>query len=62
MTITITLQRKLDIVRQKNEIYKTHWVDLCNKILYELEEDGWCRLSITKDEALKMRSFFDELD
>lgn len=42
-----------------NEIYKKHWLNLCNQILVEIDEDGWCRLVITKENALKMKIQFE---
>lgn len=48
-------------LRAEKEVYRKHWLDLCDRILAEIDKDGWCRLSMTKEEAMKMKSIFESL-
>lgn len=45
----------------EKEIYRKHWLDLCDKIIAEIDKDGWCRLSMTREKAMEMKSIFESL-
>lgn len=50
-----------DEIKAKNEVYRKYWLELCDKILNEIDKDGWCRLIMTKEKAKEMREIFKEL-
>lgn len=50
------------LLKKQKQIYKKHWLDLCDKILAEFDKDGWCRLVMTREKALEMKNIFEELD
>lgn len=39
----------IEVLQQKNAIYKKHFLDLVDKMLAEFDKDGWCRLVATKE-------------
>lgn len=53
---------KAEQLREEKQVYKEHWIDLANKIIAEIDKDGWCRLSMTKEEALEMKKIFETLE
>lgn len=52
---------EIEILKAKNEVYRKHWLDLCDGILAEIDKDGWCRLSMTSDDAVRMKGLLEEL-
>lgn len=60
--LEIVLLKTIERLIAEKEIYRKHWLDLCDKIIAEIDKDGWCRLSMTKDEAFKMKKIFEGLD
>lgn len=52
---------EIETLRAEKEIYRKYWLELCEKILNELDKDGWCRLSMTREEAIEMKKIFEDL-
>lgn len=58
--IVITIyQNKIDTLTAINDIYKSHWEELCNQMLAEIEEDGYCRLVATREQIEEMMEILD---
>ncbi|MDF2985775.1 MAG: hypothetical protein K0R50_1285 [Eubacterium sp.] len=52
---------EIEILKAEKEVYRKYWLELCDKILAEIDKDGWCRLSMTREEALEMKKIFENL-
>ena len=52
-------QHKVSMLEQINDIYKSHWKELCNQMLAEIEKDGYCRLIVAEEEVKNMIDFLD---
>lgn len=52
-------QHKASMLEQINDIYKSHWEELCNQMLAEIEKDGYCRLVVTEEQIREMMSILD---
>ena len=59
MVAIMYYRNKYETSKAISEIYKQHWIILCDEIISEVDKDGWCRLVVTKEEALKMKEYFD---
>lgn len=57
----LTPAEELEHQKRTIEIYRKYWFELCNSILAELDKDGWCRLVVTREEALEMIQLFENL-
>jgi len=50
---------EIKTLKAEKEVYKKHWLDLCDKIIAEIDKDGWYRLVMTRDEVVKMKALFE---
>lgn len=55
------LKLKCEKLVSEIELLRFHWQELCNKLLTELDKDGYCRLVVTREAVEDMLSALAEL-
>lgn len=53
--------KSMVVEANKTEIYKQHWDNLLDQIIAEVDRDGWCRLVITMEKALRIKEELNKL-
>jgi len=53
---------ELEKYKTQNKAYKQFFISLTNSILSEIEKDGWCRLTVSKEDVTKMRKDVERIE
>lgn len=49
------LSEENEKIKREKEIYKKYWGELLDQMLKEFDNDGWCRLTMKKEDVLQMK-------
>jgi uncharacterized protein YdeI (BOF family) len=52
---------ELEKYKAQNKAYEQFFINLTNSILAEIDKDGWCRLTVSKEDAIKMREDVEKI-
>lgn len=52
-------KRAVEKWEKENEVYRKHWLDLCDKIIAENDKDGMRRLVVSRADAIEMKKIFE---